>query len=61
MSPPREALVPFLERIAENTGDSMRDVEEHQIPFFRKSDVYDVFNREHYLLYIPSIPHRHTS
>jgi len=45
-----EAVVSFLERIADECGEKVPDVDEQHLPFFRKTNVYDIFCQEFHLL-----------
>lgn len=47
----KDAIITFLERLADSTADYMPNVSEIHIPFFRKGDVYRAFVREHSILY----------
>ncbi len=42
----RDAIITFLERMAENCGDKMPDQDETHLPYFRKRDVYAQFKNE---------------
>ena len=50
-SPQRDAIVSFLERLADNTGDCMPDRNEYHLPFFKKQEVFTTFEKEYDLLY----------
>lgn len=50
-SPQRDAIVSYLERLAEDTGDRMPDRNEYHLPFFKKQDVYDAFEKDFELLH----------
>lgn len=50
-SPHRDAIVSFLERLAESTADRMPDKTEWHLPFFRRRLVYDLFRKEFQVLY----------
>ncbi len=47
----RDAIITFLERLAENCGDKMPDTSEIHLPFFRKRDVLRSFKEEFRILY----------
>lgn len=59
MSPQRDAVIVFLERLADITGDKMPDRNEFHLPFFKKCEVYEAFEIEFKELHrgapIPSI------
>lgn len=42
----KDSVITYLERIADNTGDRMPDVNEVHLPFFKKTDVYDHFLKD---------------
>lgn len=46
MSPQRDSIVIFLERLADITGDKMPDRDEFHLPFFKKLEVYEAFEME---------------
>lgn len=52
----QEAIITFLERMVEDTADQMPDTGEKHLPFFRKRDVFEVFVKEHAILYRVSPP-----
>ena len=43
----KDAVITFLERVAENTGDSMPDRAEVHLPFLKKKDVFAHFMNEY--------------
>ncbi len=47
----RDAIITFLERLADNCGDKMPDSAEIHLPFFRKRDVLHSFKDEFRILY----------
>ncbi len=46
-APGREAVVSYLSRLAENTGDKMPDINEMHLPFHTKMEVYAHFKEEY--------------
>lgn len=47
----KDAIITYLERVADNTGDQMPDRNEVHLPFFRKDDVYVHFKEEFALIH----------
>lgn len=45
-SPAREAIISYLTRLADTTGDKMPDSEERHLPFHSKNEVFDHFKEE---------------
>ncbi len=46
----RDSVITFLERMADNCGDKMPDLDEIHLPYFRKRDVYAYFKDEFRIL-----------
>ena len=55
-APRRDAIVTFLERLADDAGDKMPDRDERHLPFFRKRDVFAQFVEEYKILYNDTPP-----
>ena len=52
LSPPAlDSIITFIDRLVESTADRMPDNGEFHLPFFRKTEVYDIFKREFSKLY----------
>ncbi len=47
----KDSIITCLERLAEGSGDKMPDTDEVHLPFFRKRDVYQYFQKEFEILY----------
>ena len=45
-APSREAIIYFLERIADSTGDKMPGNDERHLPFYLKNEVYSHFKED---------------
>lgn len=50
-APGRDAVVSYLERLADETGEKMPDRPERHLPFFRKREVYEHFVKEYRILH----------
>lgn len=52
----KDAVITFLERLADNTGDRMPDRREMHLPFFKRGEVYEHFKSDFTQLHNPNPP-----
>ena len=59
----KDSIVLFIDRMVEDVSEMMPDSGEFHLPFFRKEDVYELFERDYKKLYptrsVPSISYFH--
>ncbi len=59
IAPHKDSILSFLIRLSEDCSEKMPDVDELHLPFFQKTEVYDLFVHEYKKLYTTSPPTAH--